>query len=162
VVETFEERAPVIQGCRYREALQAVLVRGGVAGNVVPDEAVVTLNRRFAPDRSEAEAAEEVRALLAPVLEDDDDVRVVDSAPAAAPGLDNPVLRALVDDHGLAVTAKLGWTDVARFAAIGIPACNLGPGDPTLAHTAEEHVERASLERAYAVLHAVVTTPPSR
>jgi len=158
-VEGFEERQPVIQGCQYREALQAVYVGGGVAGNVVPDEATVTINRRFAPDRTEAEAADEVRALLAPVLEEGDEVRVVDSAPAAAPGLDNPILRALVDDHHLAVTAKLGWTDVARFAAIGVPACNLGPGDATLAHTAEEHVDRASLERAYAVLHAVLTAP---
>ena len=156
-VEAFEERQPVIQGCRYREALQAVLVDGGVAGNVVPDEATVTLNRRFAPDRTEAEAADEVRSLLAPVLEDGDEVRVIDSAPAAAPGLDNPILRALVDDHHLTVTAKLGWTDVARFAALGIPACNLGPGDPTLAHTADERVDRTSLERAYAVLHGVLT-----
>jgi succinyl-diaminopimelate desuccinylase len=160
VVDGFEERQPVIQGCQYREALQAVHVRGGVAGNVVPDEATVTLNRRFAPDRTAVEAADEVRALLAPVLEDGDEVRVVDSAPAAAPGLDNPILRALVDDHHLTVTAKLGWTDVARFAAIGVPACNLGPGDATLAHTAEERVDRASLDRAYQVLHAVLTAPP--
>lgn len=156
-VEAFEERQPVIQGCQFREALQAVLVQGGVASNVVPDEATVILNRRFAPDRTEAEAEAEVRALLAPVLEDGDEVRLVDSAPAAAPGLDNPVLRSLVEDHHLAVTAKLGWTDVARFAALGVPACNLGPGDATLAHTAEEHVDRASLERAYAVLRAILT-----
>jgi succinyl-diaminopimelate desuccinylase len=159
LVEAFEERQPVIQGCRFREALQAVRVTGGITGNVVPDEATVTLNRRFAPDRTEEDAADEVRALLAPVLEHGDDVVVVDSAPAAAPGLDNPVLRALVDDHHLTVTAKLGWTDVARFAAIGIPACNLGPGDATLAHTAEERVDRASLERAHQVLHSVLTTP---
>ena len=161
-VEGFEERQPVIQGCQYREALQAVHVSGGVAGNVVPDEASVTLNRRFAPDRTAAEAEAEVRALLAPVLEDGDDVRVVDHAPAASPGLDNPVLRALVDDHHLTVTAKLGWTDVARFASAGVPACNLGPGDATLAHTAEERVDRASLDRAYAVLHAVLTRSDQR
>lgn len=161
VVEAFEERQPVIQGCRYREALQAVLVTGGVAGNVVPDTAVVTLNRRFAPDRTEQEAADEVRALLAPVLEDGDEVVVVDSAPAAAPGLDNPILRTLVDDHHLTVRAKLGWTDVARFAAAGVPACNLGPGDAALAHAADERVDRASLERAHRVLHALITTRPS-
>jgi succinyl-diaminopimelate desuccinylase len=160
-VDGFEPRSPVIQGCQYREALQAVLVSGGVAGNVVPDRATVTLNHRFAPDRTEAEAADVVRALLAPVLEDGDEVRLVDSAPAAPPGLDDPILRALVEDHHLTVTAKLGWTDVARFAAIGVPACNLGPGDPTLAHTPEERVDRASLERAYAVLHAVLTATAS-
>jgi succinyl-diaminopimelate desuccinylase len=156
-VSSFEERAPVIQGCQYREALQAVLVSGGVATNVVPDEATVTINRRFAPDRTEAEAEAEVRALLAPVLDDGDEVRVVDSAPAAPPGLDHPVLKALVERHQLPVEAKLGWTDVARFAATGIPACNLGPGDPTLAHAADERVERASLDRSYAVLHAILT-----
>jgi succinyl-diaminopimelate desuccinylase len=161
LVDELEERRPVIQGCEYREALQAVIVQGGVAGNVVPDEATVTLNRRFAPDRTEAEALAEVRSLLTPVLEDDDGFELVDSAPAAAPGLDHPVLRAVVEQHGLEVTAKLGWTDVARFAALGVPACNLGPGDPTLAHTADERVDRASLDRAYAVLHAVLTTPPA-
>jgi succinyl-diaminopimelate desuccinylase len=159
-VDSFPERCPVIDGCEYREALQAVAVSGGVAGNVVPDLASVTLNHRFAPDRSPAEAEAQVRALLAPALEDGDEVRLVDVAPAAAPGLTHPILRALIDDHGLPVRAKLGWTDVARFAAAGIPACNLGPGDATLAHTAEERVERASLDRTYQVLHAVLTTPP--
>ena len=157
-VESFEERAPVIEGCHFREALQAVFVSGGVASNVVPDLAAVTINRRFAPDRTAEEAEAEVRALLAPVLEEGDEVRLVDAAPAAAPGLDNAVLRSLVEDHHLAVQAKLGWTDVARFAEAGIPACNLGPGDASLAHSAEERVDRASLERSYDVLHAVLTT----
>jgi succinyl-diaminopimelate desuccinylase len=158
-VDAFEPRQPVIQGCQFREALQAVLVTGGVAGNVVPDLATVTLNHRFAPDRTVEEAADAVRAVLAPALEDGDEVHVVDSAPGAAPGLDNPILRALVDDHHLTVAAKLGWTDVARFAAAGVPACNLGPGDATLAHNADERVERASLDRAYGVLFAALTTP---
>ena len=160
VLEGFEERRPVIDGCEYREALQAVAVSGGVAGNVVPDEARVTINRRFAPDRTAAEAEAEVRALLAPVLEEGDEVRLIDVASAAPPGLTNPVLQALVSRHGLAVRAKLGWTDVARFAALGVPACNLGPGDAALAHSAEERVERASLERAYEVLRAILTTAP--
>jgi succinyl-diaminopimelate desuccinylase len=155
-VEALPERRPVIDGCEYREALQAVAVSGGVAGNVVPDVASVTLNRRFAPDRTPEEAEAEVRALLAPLLEDGDDLHVVDMAPAAAPGLQHPVLRALIDDHHLPVRAKLGWTDVARFAQAGIPACNLGPGDPTLAHTADERVERASLDRTFSVLRAVL------
>jgi succinyl-diaminopimelate desuccinylase len=156
-VEGFPERRPVLDGCEYREALQAVAVSGGVAGNVVPDLATVTLNRRFAPDRTPAQVEAEVCELLAPALEPGDEVEVVDVAPAAAPGLGHPVLRDLIDRHGLTVRAKLGWTDVARFAALGIPACNLGPGDATLAHTAEERVERASLDRAYEALRAVLT-----
>jgi len=156
-VDGFVERRPVIDGCEYREAMQAVHVSGGVASNVVPDLATVTINRRFAPDRTPEEAEAEVRALLAPVLDDADMLEVVDMAPAAEPGLGNPVLRALVEDHGLAVRAKLGWTDVARFAAAGIPACNLGPGSATLAHAADERVDRASLQRAYDVLRAVLS-----
>ncbi len=158
LLESFESRSPMIEGCQFREALQAVAVSGGVASNVVPDLASITINRRFAPDRTAAEAEAEVRALLAPLLEEGDEVRLVDAAPAAAPGLANPVLRSLVEDHHLAVQAKLGWTDVARFAEAGIPACNLGPGDAALAHRADERVDRASLERSYEVLHAVLTT----
>jgi succinyl-diaminopimelate desuccinylase len=153
------ERRPVIDGCEYREALQAVAVSGGVAGNVVPDRASLTLNHRFAPDRTPQEAEAAIRDLLADQLDEGDEVELVDMAPAAAPGLSHPVLRALVDRHHLPVRAKLGWTDVARFAAAGTPACNLGPGDPTLAHTADERVERADLDRTYAVLHSVLTTP---
>jgi succinyl-diaminopimelate desuccinylase len=159
-VESFDERRPVLDGCEFREALQAVRVEGGVAANVVPDRAVVTVNHRFAPDRTAAEAEAGVRALLAPVLEDGDEVRVVDLAPAAAPGLDHPVLAALRDRHRLPVRAKLGWTDVARFAEAGIPACNLGPGDATLAHTADERVDRAAIERTHAALLDVLTHGP--
>lgn len=162
LVEAFPERRPVLDGCEFREALQAVHVSGGVAGNVVPDLATLTLNRRFAPDRSAEEAEAEVRTLLEPVLEDGDEVRVVDVAGAARPSLDHPVLRTLIEGHGLEVRAKLGWTDVARFAAAGVPACNLGPGDATLAHTAEERVDRTAIDRTYEVLHAVLTHGPAR
>jgi succinyl-diaminopimelate desuccinylase len=160
VVEGFDERRPVLDGCEYREALQAVKVSGGVAGNVVPDVASVTINHRVAPDRTIDEAETAVRALLAPVLEDGDVVTLVDSAPPAAPGLDHPLLGALTGRNGLPVRAKLGWTDVARFAANGVPAVNLGPGDPTIAHTAEEHVDRASIERVHAALLDLLTTGP--
>ena len=157
-VDGFEERRPVIDGCEFREALQAVAVSGGVAGNVVPDLATVTLNRRFAPDRTGAEALAEVQALLAPTLEPGDEVTVLDVAEGARPGLDHPVLHRLVHHHGLPVSAKLGWTDVARFSALGIPACNLGPGDAALAHQADERVEGAALDRTYEVLAEVLQT----
>jgi len=157
-VEAVPERRPVIDGCEFREALQAVAVTGGVAGNVVPDLATVTLNHRFAPDRTPAEAEAAVRAVVEPHLEDGDSCELVDVAPGAAPSLGHPVLQALVQRNDLPVRAKLGWTDVSRFAANGIPATNFGPGDPTIAHSADECVDRGTIERAYAALADLLTT----
>jgi succinyl-diaminopimelate desuccinylase len=160
VAAAYEGRRPVIDGCEYREGLQAVHVEGGVAGNVVPDRATVMFNHRFAPDRTVEEAVGHLRELLAPVLEDGDELTLVDAAPGAAPGLDHPLLHALVDRNRLAVRAKFGWTDVARFAAAGIPAVNFGPGDPMLAHHADERVERAELVTVHAALADLLTRGP--
>jgi succinyl-diaminopimelate desuccinylase len=134
----YEARDVEIDGCVYREGLNAVRVEGGVAGNVVPDLCTVTVNFRFAPDRSEADAEQHVRRLF-----DGWQVEVVDSAPGALPGLTAPAAQHFVQAVGVAPVAKYGWTDVARFAALGIPAVNFGPGDPNLAHTREESVETA-------------------
>ena len=155
-----EPRRPVLLGCEFHEALQVVSVDGGVAGNVVPDRAVLELGHRFAPDRSPAEAEAHVRELLAPHLEEGDTLELLDVAPAAYPALDHPCIEALVERHGLGIRSKLGWTDVARFAEHGIPAVNLGPGQATLAHTAEERVERASLDRTFAALDDLLATGP--
>ena len=131
----YKPREVEVDGLTYREGLNAVFVRGGVAGNVVPDECVVTVNFRFAPDRSEAEAFEHVRELFSEY-----DVTLTDSAPGARPGLDGALAKAIVAAVGGEARAKLGWTDVARFGELGIPAVNLGPGDPNLAHKPEENV----------------------
>ena len=151
-LDGYQARRPVIDGCEFREALQAVFVEGGVAGNVVPDRAVITINHRFAPDRSADEARAHVEAVLAPHLEDGDEVVVVDVADAAPPGLAHPLLATLRERNDLEVRAKLGWTDVSRFAAADIPAANFGPGESTLAHTQDERVDRASLDAVYAAL----------
>ena len=156
VFDGYTERRPLIDGCEYREALQAVAVEAGVAGNVVPDEAVLTINHRFAPDRDAAAAEAHVRELLAPYVEDGDELEVVDSAPAAEPGLHHPLLAALARRSGGRVSAKLGWTDVARFAAHGIPAVNFGPGDSTVAHTRDEYLDREPLDRAWRVLDGLM------
>jgi succinyl-diaminopimelate desuccinylase len=145
----YQERRPVLDGCEYREALQAVAVSGGVAANVVPDRAELVLNHRFAPDRDAAAAEAHVRALLEPFLGEGDTVELVDHADGAPPDLDHPLLAALRERNDLPVFAKLGWTDVARFAAHGVPAANFGPGDATIAHTAGEYVDRAALERCW-------------
>jgi succinyl-diaminopimelate desuccinylase len=156
-LDTWQERRPVIDGCEYREAVQAVRVDGGVAGNVVPDEVTLLVNHRFAPDRDVTAATAFLREFTAPFLEDGDEFEVVEHANGAAPGLGHPLLAALIGRNALEVRAKLGWTDVARFAAHGIPAANFGPGDATLAHTRDERVALDAIERTYAVLEDLLT-----
>jgi len=159
IVETvaaYEGRRVIIDGCHFREGLQAVRMTAGVADNVVPDRAVLRVNHRFAPDRSAEEAADHIREVLSAAEE----VRVVECAPAAAPGLGHPLIQTLLKEAGGSYTGKLGWTDVARFAARGIPAVNFGPGDPVVAHTQEERVSRSDLERVYAVLRNVLLRAP--
>ena len=145
----YDARLPVIDGLEYHEGLNAVLISGGVATNVLPDEAVVTVNHRFAPDRSEAEALAFVRDFF-----DGFDVTVVDSAPGALPGLDVPAAKAFVDMVGGEPKPKFGWTDVARFSALGVPAVNYGPGDPSLAHKQEEHVPIEQIVRCEQTLRS--------
>ncbi|KEI43284.1 succinyl-diaminopimelate desuccinylase [Saccharopolyspora rectivirgula] len=140
-------RQPVIDGLQYHEGLQAVRIDGGVAGNVVPDRCVVTVNHRFAPDRTLAEAEAHLREVFSGF-----DITVVDAAPAARPGLTEPAARELVAASEGEPVAKLGWTDVARFAARGLPAVNFGPGSPTVAHTKQEHVSAADIRRCSEVL----------
>jgi succinyl-diaminopimelate desuccinylase len=158
VVARFEERRPVIDGCEYRETLQAVAVEGGIAANVVPDRARVVLSHRFAPDRDEAAATAALLAYLAPALDDvrGDSVEVLDSAPAAPPSLDHPLLRALVAASDAPPVAKIAWTDVAFFAERGVPAANFGPGDPLLAHSAGEFVDAADLDHVRRTLGDLV------
>jgi succinyl-diaminopimelate desuccinylase len=147
ILAAYRPRCVVLDGCEYTEQLQAVAVRGGVAGNVVPDEAVITINLRFAPDRDVADAESEVHRLLAGALDSaaGDRLLVVDAQAGAPPGLDHPLLSGLVAATGQPPRAKLGWTDVATMSAAGVPAANFGPGDPLLSHTPDEHVSRAEL-----------------
>jgi len=146
-LEAYEPRKPVIDGLEYHEGLNAVFVRGGVAGNVLPDECVVEVNYRFAPDFSEAEAEAYVREFF-----EGYDVTLTDSAPGALPGLDVPAAKEFVDVVGSEVFPKFGWTDVARFSALGIPAVNFGPGDPMYAHKQDEHVPVEHIERCERIL----------
>ncbi len=168
----YEARTPTIAGCTDREAVQAVSVEGGLgsgdvagpmggrpAGNVVPDASVLRIHHRYAPDRSAAEAEDWLRALVAPHLDDDDRLVVEDQSPACPPSLDHPLLARLVADNDLTVRAKLGWTDAARFAELGIPATNFGPGDPTVAHAPDEHLDRDSIETVHLALRRLITTP---
>ncbi|MGH3723939.1 MAG: succinyl-diaminopimelate desuccinylase [Mycobacterium sp.] len=136
-LDSYRARIVDIDGCEYREGLSAVRIDGGVAGNVIPDAAAVTVNFRFAPDRSPEQALAHVYEVFDGL---DTDIELTDSAAGALPGLDRPAAAELVGAAGGVVRAKYGWTDVSRFAARGIAAVNYGPGDPNLAHTRGEHV----------------------
>ena len=134
-LEAYEPRKPVIDGLEYHEGLNAVFVSGGVAGNVLPDRCVVSVNYRFAPDRSEAEALAHMTEVF-----DGFDLEVTDTSPGALPGLTVPAAAAFLEAVGGTANPKFGWTDVSRFSALGVPAVNFGPGDPHLAHKQEEFV----------------------
>jgi succinyl-diaminopimelate desuccinylase len=140
---SYEPRSPVIDGLEYREGLNAVGITGGVAGNVIPDSCVVTVNFRYAPDRSGAEAVAHVREVFADCGVEE--FVVADHSPAALPGLSHPAAAALIKAVGGAPMPKYGWTDVSRFSSLGVPAVNYGPGNPHLAHKRDERVETAKI-----------------
>ncbi|WP_037573139.1 succinyl-diaminopimelate desuccinylase [Phaeacidiphilus oryzae] len=136
----YQPRHPVIDGLEYREGLNAVGISGGIAGNVIPDECTVLVNFRFAPDRTEEEALAHVREVL-----DGFEIELTDTAPGALPGLGHPAAAAFIAATGATAQPKYGWTDVARFSALGVPAVNYGPGEPNLAHTRDEHCSRSAV-----------------
>jgi succinyl-diaminopimelate desuccinylase len=141
-----------VEGLDYREGLNAVAISGGIAGNVIPDLCEVEVNFRFAPSRSESEAEQHVRDVFAGF-----EVEIVDLAPGARPGLDAPLAREFVAAVGAEPRPKYGWTDVARFSALGVPAVNYGPGDPQLAHHDEERVPIAQIDAVARGLRAWLT-----
>jgi succinyl-diaminopimelate desuccinylase len=124
-----------VDGLVYRESLNAVLISGGIATNVIPDAATITVNYRFAPSKSVAQAEAHLREIFAGF-----DLTVTDSAAGARPGLDRPEAIRFVEATGTTAKPKYGWTDVARFSDLGVPAVNYGPGDPSKAHADDENV----------------------
>jgi succinyl-diaminopimelate desuccinylase len=148
VLRAYVPRQPIVDGLQYHEGLNAVKIEGGIAGNVIPDLCTVHVNHRFAPDRDVDAAEAHLREVFAGF-----EVEVVDAAPGARPGLDRPAAKEFVELVGREPQAKLGWTDVSRFAGLGIPAVNFGPGDPLLAHTDGEHVPIPEIRHTLHVLH---------
>jgi len=151
----YDGRIVEIDDCAYREGLSAVRIDGGVAGNVIPDAASVTVNFRFAPDRSPQAALAHVREVFEGL---DVTIEQTDVAAGALPGLHHPAAAALVAAADGMVRAKYGWTDVSRFAALGIPAVNYGPGDPNLAHRRDERVAIAQITAVTDTLRRYLTT----
>ncbi|WP_194764733.1 succinyl-diaminopimelate desuccinylase [Microbacterium sp. UFMG61] len=149
----YRAREVPVEGLLYRESMSAVRISGGVAGNVIPDACEVEVNYRFAPSKSAADAEAHIRNLLAGF-----DVEITDAAEGARPGLDAPIAQEFVAAVGAEPRPKYGWTDVARFSALGIPAVNYGPGDPHLAHHDEERVPLAQIDAVERGLRAWLTS----
>ncbi|MFD5123905.1 succinyl-diaminopimelate desuccinylase [Streptomyces sp. NPDC058385] len=151
----YEPRKPVVDGLRFHEGLNAVRIEGGVATNVIPDACSVTVNFRYAPDRSAEEAEAFVRDFFAAC--DIDDYVVDDHTGGARPGLDHPAAAAFMAAVGGKARPKFGWTDVSRFSALGVPAVNYGPGDPIFAHKRDEHVDTRKILAAEERLRSWLT-----
>ncbi len=137
-----------VEGLDYRESLNAVGISGGVANNVIPDWATVTVNYRFAPDKTLPQAIEYLEQYF-----DGFSFIVTDQAAAARPGLDLPEVQEFIELLGVEPRAKYGWTDVARFSELGIPAVNFGPGNPSKAHADDESVPVGHLQDCYEALN---------
>jgi succinyl-diaminopimelate desuccinylase len=149
----YDPRQVEVEGLVFRESLNAVGIRGGVAGNVIPDRCVVTVNYRFAPSTTVEDAYDHLQGLFAGY-----DVALTDAAPGARPGLDQPAAQAFVAVVGDEPRPKYGWTDVSRFSALGVPAVNFGPGDPNLAHTDDEHCPVEQIRHCEDVLYGWLTS----
>lgn len=143
----YEPATVHVDGLDYHEALNAVGIKGGIAGNVIPDKVVIEVNYRYAPDKDTAAALAHVGEVLAGY-----DLVLVDAADGARPGLQLPAAQAFVAALGLPVGPKEGWTDVARFSALGIPAVNFGPGDPNFAHADGEQCPVAQILESEAAM----------
>ncbi|WP_406092891.1 succinyl-diaminopimelate desuccinylase [Streptomyces sp. NBC_01013] len=152
----YEPRKPVIDGLEYHEGLNAVRIEGGVANNVIPDACTVVVNYRYAPDLGPDEALAHVREVFdgCGVAE----FIVDDHSGAAMPGLSHPAAKAFMDAVGGTARPKFGWTDVARFGSLGVPAVNYGPGDPILAHKRNEHVRTELITHCEDRLRSWLTT----
>ncbi len=135
ILADYEAEQIEVDGLVYREGLNAVGVTGGIAGNVIPDECMVHVNYRFAPSKSGEEAVAHIHELFG-----DYEIEIVDLAVGARPGLDAPIAQQFVAAVGGTPMPKYGWTDVARFSRLGVPAINYGPGDPMKAHADDERV----------------------
>ena len=146
-LQNFEIREPVISGLKFREGISPVKISGGIAGNVIPDSCTIEINYRFAPDLSLRDAKSKFLDYFKSW-----EVEIVDIAPGAMPGLDIDIAQSLATSTNKVVNPKFGWTDVARFTELGIPALNYGPGDPSLAHAENEHLPISQIEDCLAVL----------
>jgi succinyl-diaminopimelate desuccinylase len=138
----------VIDELVYRTVTSCTLAQGGRGRNVVPDAFELNLNHRFSPDTTLEEAQAEILALVGGRAR----VSWSDLSPSARPFASHPLVAALRAAGVVAVEPKQAWTDVARFAAAGVPAVNFGPGVNAQAHQRNEHTSIDKLAEGRAIV----------
>ena len=142
-----------IDGYVFREVMTPTLVQGGRARNVVPGEAELNVNFRFAPGRTPEEAFDELRELAG----DQCRIQATDLSPAGHPHAGNPYVQHLMTCGVNGVRSKQAWTDVARFDSIGVAGVNLGPGTAAQAHQPNEYTELHLVTEGYAIFERFFT-----
>ena len=146
----------VVDGLTWMTSVNATLIQGGRAPNVIPDEIWINVNARYAP----GESTDEVEARLRDLSGVDASLTLIDISPPAAPHRDHPMIRLLQDCGVEQVEPKFAWTDVARFAQIGVPAANFGPGVLAQAHQRNEWTSIDALECGDATLRRWLSRAP--
>ncbi|MFI4990212.1 MAG: succinyl-diaminopimelate desuccinylase [Solirubrobacterales bacterium] len=144
-------RAPereTIEGLEFAQVATATMLHAGVARNVIPGTCTANVNFRYSPRLGAVQAEAELRRLCAAHGE----LELLSNSQGALPPRANQLFARLQEASGAAPEAKQAWTPVAEFAAAGIEAVNLGPGDPALAHRRDERVSAAALARAHEIL----------
>lgn len=143
-----------------RPSVNAAIVSGGSAPNVVPDRCEVDIDRRVVPGEvSAAEVLEPFERLAAELKAEHPEVELefrlrewTDAAEAPGDSAIAAICREAVRAETGAIPPDQGFTGItdARFYIneARIPAVILGPGSLTVAHTANESVELAELVTA--------------
>ncbi|MDO4908257.1 MAG: succinyl-diaminopimelate desuccinylase [Corynebacterium sp.] len=155
-IANYEAQKVVIDGCEYHEGLNIVRVECGVANNTIPDEAWFFVNYRFAPNKTVDEALAHMLEVMD--LPEGVTYEIDDACPGALPGLHEPAAQELVQATGGEFRAKFGWTDVARFAELGLPAVNFGPGDPSFCHKKDEQCAEWMITRVADILRSYLVS----
>jgi succinyl-diaminopimelate desuccinylase len=149
-LNALEPERRTIEGLDFMQVVTTTTLHAGIARNVIPSTATANVNFRYSPELSAGEAEQTLRAWCEPHGE----VEVLSNSPGAMPPRANALSGRLVAATDAPAQPKQAWTPVAEFAAAGIEAVNLGPGDPAFAHRADERISIAALGRAYAIFEA--------
>ena len=137
-----------IEGLEFKQVLSITKVSSGIANNVIPDEAILNINFRFSPEMTNDDAQNFINNMFSEFGE----IEITSSSEGAMPNIENSNIKNFISSTGLSPNPKQAWTDIARFYSHGIASVNFGPGDPLLAHTADEHVSKKQLLESYELL----------